>query len=100
MNASSRAGQVLFTTVKTWATGNTIKLLGRETWNSIQIILMLLILCGVIYPLILFGIGQLAFNQQANGTLITDAHGRVIASTLLGHQFTHPAYFHHRPTPV
>jgi len=35
-----------------------------------RIILVLLILCGVIYPLILFGVGQLAFNQQANGSLI------------------------------
>src|SRR5258708_35304920 len=99
MNASSRAGQVLFTTVKTWATGNTIKLLGRETWNSMRIILMLLILCGVIYPLILFGIGQLAFNHQANGSLITDAHGRAIGSTLLGQQVTHPAHFIGRPRP-
>jgi potassium-transporting ATPase KdpC subunit len=100
INASSRAGQVLFTTVKTLATGNTIKLLGRETWNSMRIILLLLILCGVIYPLILFGVGQLAFNQQANGSLITDAHGRVIGSTLLGQQFTRPEYFHGRPSAV
>jgi K+-transporting ATPase ATPase C chain len=99
-NASSHAGQVLFITVKTWATGNTIKLLGRETWNSMRIILMLLILCGVIYPLILFGVGQLAFNRQANGSLITDAHGRVIGSTLLGQQFTRPEYFHGRPSAV
>src|SRR5258706_12492479 len=65
-----------------------------------RIILILLILCGVIYPLILFGVGQLAFNQQANGSLITDVHGRVIGSTLLGQQFTHPEYFHGRPSAV
>ncbi len=100
INAASRAGQVLFTTVKTWATGNTIKLLGRETWNSMRIILVLLILCGVIYPLILFGAGQLAFKRQANGSLVTDAHGRVIGSTLLGQQFTRPEYFHGRPSAV
>jgi potassium-transporting ATPase KdpC subunit len=100
MNAFSRVGQVLFTTVKTLATGNTIKLLGRETWNSMRIILVLLILCGVIYPLILFGVGQLAFKQQANGSLITDAHGHVIGSTLLGQQFTRPEYFHGRPSAV
>jgi potassium-transporting ATPase KdpC subunit len=99
-NADSRAHRVLFTTVKTRATGDTIKLLGRETWNSMRIILVLLILCGVIYPLILFGVGQLAFNQQANGSLITDAHGRVIGSTLIGQQFTRPEYFHGRPSAV
>jgi potassium-transporting ATPase KdpC subunit len=98
MNASSRAGQMLFTAVKTWATGNTIKLLGRETWNSMRIILILLILCGVIYPLILFGVGQLAFNQQANGSLIRDAHGQVIGSELIGQYWTKSQYFHGRPS--
>src|SRR5258708_4305146 len=98
MNDSSRAGQALLTTVKTWATGNTIKLLGRETWNSMRIILILLILCGVVYPLILFGVGQFAFNEQANGSLITDAHGQVIGSRLIGQYWTKPQYFHGRPS--
>jgi K+-transporting ATPase ATPase C chain len=99
-NTSSHVGQRLFTTVKTWVTGNTVKLIGRETWNSFRIILILLILFGVIYPLIVFGIGQLAFNKQANGSLITNAHGQVIGSSLLGQQFTRPEYFHGRPSVV
>jgi potassium-transporting ATPase KdpC subunit len=99
-NSAEPTRQVLLTTVKTWTTSNTIKLLGRETWNSLRIILVLLILCGVIYPLIVFGVGQLAFNTQANGSLITDTHGRVIGSTLLGQQFTLPEYFHGRPSAV
>jgi len=77
-----------------------MKLIGRETWNSLRIILVLLILFGGIYPLIVFGVGQLAFNKQANGSLITDTRGHVIGSSLLGQQFTSPEYFHGRPSVV
>ena len=60
------------------------KLVTQETLNSLRMIIILLILCGVIYPLIVFGVGQLAFNTQANGNLSTNAHGQVIGSALLG----------------
>jgi K+-transporting ATPase ATPase C chain len=76
------------------------KLVTQETLNSLRMIIILLILCGVIYPLIVFGVGQLAFNTQANGNLSTDAHGQVIGSALLGQQFTRPEYFHGRPSAV
>lgn len=91
---------VLSGKAKALATGDTSKLLGRETWNSLRIIFVLLILCGIIYPLVVFVIGQLAFNFQANGSLFTDNHGRVIGSALIGQQFTRPEYFHSRPSAV
>ncbi len=86
--------------IKALVTGDTVKLLGRETWNSLRIILVLLVLCGGVFPLVVFGIGQVAFHVQANGSLITDSHGRVIGSHLLGQQFTRPEYFHGRPSAV
>src|SRR5258708_17459593 len=67
---------------------------GRETWNALKLILVLLVLCGVVYPLIVFAVGQVAFHHQANGSLITNAQGQVIGSTLLGQQFTRTEYFH------
>lgn len=79
-------------------TGETVKLLGREMWNSLRILLVLLILCGGVFPLVVFGIGQVAFHSQANGNLLTDNQGRVIGSRLLGQQFTRPEYFHGRPS--
>jgi potassium-transporting ATPase KdpC subunit len=74
--------------------------LGRETWNASKLLLALLVLCGVMYPLLIFAIGQLAFPFQANGSLVTGPHGQVIGSTLLGQQFTRPEYFHGRPSAV
>jgi potassium-transporting ATPase KdpC subunit len=62
--------------------------------------LVLLILCGGIFPLLVFVIGQTAFPAQANGSLVTNAQGQVIGSSLIGQQFTQPAYFHGRPSAV
>jgi K+-transporting ATPase ATPase C chain len=77
-----------------------LKTFGRETFNAVKITLVLLILCVIIYPLIVFGVGQLAFNKQANGSLIKDSKGNVIGSELIGQQFTMPEYFHGRPSAV
>jgi K+-transporting ATPase ATPase C chain len=56
-----------------------------------------LVCCGV-YPLVVFAVGQAAFRNQANGSLITDGQGVVRGSELLGQGFTHAAYFHPRPS--
>ena len=71
---------------------------GRETWSAFKLILVLLVLCGVVFPFLVFVVGQVAFHQQANGSLITNKQGQVIGSTLLGQQFTQPTYFHGRPS--
>lgn len=77
-----------------------LKTLGRETWNTIKITLVLLVLLVVIYPLMVWGVGQLAFNKQANGSLIKNSQGQVIGSELIGQQFTRTEYFHGRPSAV
>jgi len=53
--------------------------------------------CGI-YPLIVFGLGQVLFHQKANGSLIVDSQGNVKGSRLLGQQFTGEKYFHTRPS--
>src|SRR6185369_16112025 len=53
--------------------------------------------CGL-YPLIVFGISQLLFHEQANGSLIVSADGTVRGSKLLGQSFSDPKYFHPRPS--
>ena len=61
------------------------------------------VLCGLLYPLAVFGIGQLAFHHQANGSLIS-YRGRVVGSSLLCQEFTDskghplPQYFEPRPS--
>lgn len=57
-------------------------------------------LLGIAYPLLVGGIGALAFPDQATGSLIRDASGKVIGSELIGQPFDNPGYFWSRPTAV
>jgi K+-transporting ATPase ATPase C chain len=60
--------------------------------------LVLAVVCCGLYPLIVFGISQLFFRDQANGSLITAADESVRGSKLLGQAFSNPKYFHPRPS--
>jgi K+-transporting ATPase ATPase C chain len=60
--------------------------------------LALAVVCCGLYPLIVFGIGQLLFPDKANGSLIVDAGGVVRGSRLIGQPFTADKYFHPRPS--
>ena len=55
------------------------------------------VLLGLVYPLLITGIAQVAFRDKANGQLITQ-NGEVIASAIVGQPFTGPGYFHSRPS--
>ena len=57
------------------------------------------ITCGL-YPAVLWGIGQLFFPFQANGSLIRGADGKVVGSALLAQPFTKDEYFQPRPSAV
>jgi potassium-transporting ATPase KdpC subunit len=60
--------------------------------------LVLAVVCCGLYPLIVFGISQLLFHDQANGSLIIATDGSVRGSKLLGQAFSDPKYFHPRPS--
>ncbi|MBD8547958.1 potassium-transporting ATPase subunit KdpC [Sphingomonas sp. CFBP 8760] len=55
-------------------------------------------LLGIVYPLAMTGIGQTIFPEQANGSLVRNAAGRVIGSTVVGQAFTADRYFRTRPS--
>jgi len=56
------------------------------------------LLLGVGYPLVVTGIGQLAFPAQAGGSLVKDSKGQVVGSSLIAQNFTRPEYLHPRPS--
>jgi K+-transporting ATPase ATPase C chain len=64
----------------------------------LRLSLILLVLCGGVYPAVSVAIGQVAFNHQANGSLVTRADGTVIGSELIAQPFDKDSYFHPRPS--
>ncbi len=65
---------------------------------ALVLTILFALLLGIAYPLALTGIGQLAFPSQANGSLIRDAKGQVIGSSLIAQGFADDRYFHPRPS--
>ncbi|KPV49330.1 hypothetical protein SE17_33265 [Kouleothrix aurantiaca] len=61
-------------------------------------LLALTLITGVIYPLLVTGIAQLAFPFQANGSVISNAAGQPIGSALIGQSWSEPKYFWGRPS--
>jgi K+-transporting ATPase ATPase C chain len=55
--------------------------------------IVLTLIVGILYPLAITVIAQLAFPSQANGSLITAADGHVVGSRLIGQGFSEPQYF-------
>jgi K+-transporting ATPase ATPase C chain len=69
--------------------------------NLITAVLMTVvttILLGLVYPLVVTGLAQVIFPDQANGSLIKRVDGTVIGSRLLGQPFSSPGYFRSRPS--
>ena len=55
------------------------------------------LICGIAYPLLCTAIGQVAFSDKADGSLIK-RDGVVVGSKLIGQAFAAPQYFHSRPS--
>jgi potassium-transporting ATPase KdpC subunit len=70
----------------------------KEKMNFKPIIglaLVSLLICGLFYPFLITGIGQVFFPSQANGDLV-QLNGQTIGSNLIAQSFTLPIFFHTR----
>ena len=64
---------------------------------ALSMFAILTVLTGLAYPLLVTGVSQVAFPQQANGSLIVH-EGKPLGSALIGQSFTEPKYFWGRPS--
>ena len=71
---------------------------------ALRAMLVFTVICGIAYPLIVTGVAQAAFSNQANGSLITNSKGQTVGSKLLCQEFVDgkgnplPQYFQPRPS--
>jgi len=70
-----------------------------QTIIALKFLLVMIILTGVIYPLFMTGVVQIAFPGKANGSLIIK-DGKIIGSALIGQKFDSTIYFWSRPSAI
>jgi potassium-transporting ATPase KdpC subunit len=75
----------------------------RQHIAALRILLVFTVICGIAYPLLIFGVAQLVFHNQANGSPVS-YDGRTVGSSLLCQEFVDakgnplPQYFQPRPS--
>lgn len=65
---------------------------------ALRLLAFMTLLCGGLYPLLVTGIAQAAFPDQANGSIVHNAKGEVVGSALLAQRFRGDRYFWPRPS--
>ena len=69
----------------------------RQLLPALVLFLAFTVLTGIVYPLVVTGVAQVAFPSRADGSLI-ERDGQVVGSRLIGQQFEGARYFHPRPS--
>ncbi len=82
---------------------NRLPIIVRQHLAGFRMLLVFTVICGFIYPLVMLGVGQAAFHNKANGSLVS-YNGHVVGSGLLCQEFVDakgnplPQYFQPRPS--
>jgi len=65
---------------------------------ALSLVVLMTLITGVAYPLVVTSVAQVAFPDQANGSLVRDDSGKVRGSSLIAQNFTGEQWFHPRPS--
>lgn len=71
----------------------------KNIFRALTVGVAFILFCGFAYPLLVFGIGQIAFHWQANGSMVT-VGGKAVGSQLIGQDFKDSRFFHGRVSAV
>ena len=69
----------------------------RNIRQALVVTLVLLLLCGFVFPVLLSGLSGLLFPHQAGGSLVT-ADGKAVGAKLVGQEFTEAYFMKGRPS--
>ncbi|WP_410769014.1 potassium-transporting ATPase subunit KdpC [Fontibacillus sp. BL9] len=73
---------------------------GTYFLSVVRLSAVLIILCGIVYPLASTALAQVFMPSQANGSLLKNGEGKVVGSELIGQNFSNPAMFHGRVSSI
>lgn len=73
----------------------------RQSIAGLKAVAVMTVILGIVYPAAVWGVGQIAFNDNANGQIVT-VDGEAVGSSIIGQQFLleDPRWFHGRPSAV
>jgi K+-transporting ATPase ATPase C chain len=74
-------------------------MLKSDLFSAVKTTVIFLVLCGLVFPLLLVGIAQIADKPAAEGSLLIQ-NGSVVGSSLVGQTFSDPMHFQSRPAGV
>lgn len=69
----------------------------RESITAVLAVVAFTVICGFVYPLAVAAVGQAAFNNTADGSMV-EVDGKPVGSRLIAQSFDTPEYFHPRPS--
>ncbi len=69
----------------------------KHLWTATLMTVVTTVLLGLVYPLVVTGLAQVLFPDQANGQLI-ERDGKIVGSRIIGQPFSSPGYFQSRPS--
>jgi K+-transporting ATPase ATPase C chain len=69
----------------------------RQTLAGLRVLIALTVVLGLAYPLLMTGLGQVVFPDQADGSIV-QMDGQDVGSSLIGQEFEGAEWFHSRPS--
>jgi K+-transporting ATPase ATPase C chain len=76
---------------------STVNAFVKQSWAGLRAMLVFTVLFGLLYPAVVWGVGQVVARDQAAGSLVS-VDGRVVGSSLVGQQWTGAQWFWGRPS--
>jgi K+-transporting ATPase ATPase C chain len=71
----------------------------RSIVRATLAVVVLAVLTGLVYPLVMTGVAQVAFSGKADGSIV-QVHGKRVGSSMIGQEWTGPNWFYGRPSAV
>lgn len=72
-------------------------MIAKQIGKALRIFLIMTVITGLIYPLLVSGLGLIIFPHQAHGSIIYK-NGKAVGSALIGQNYTSAKYFRGRPS--